>query len=165
MGQIRFMEILEISHISNKKILFNQKNIKNILHQSGEEFILKSLFDDLEKIQEYYIGLDNRSSLNYSDNLTSAYVMEPNENSYERQRSSISEFSIINTTGGYLQANSPLISFRSIGGSWGPVKNIFIATSLANNGYLISSASLSQSLIVNDGEVITMKMSFGLRDC
>lgn len=160
------MKILEINHISNKKeVLFSQNNIKNTLHSSGEEFILKILFDDLQKNEEYHIGLDNRSSLNYSDSLTTAYILEPNSNSYERQTCSIDEFSISTATGGHLQSNSPLISFKAIGGEWGPVKNIFIATSLGNSGYLISSASLSKTLTVKDGEIVTMKMSFSLRDC
>lgn len=160
------MKVLEINHISNTgNIVFCQKNIKNILHNSGEEFILRTLFDNLEKTQDYYIGLDNRSSLTQADSLNTAYILEPNQNSYERQVSSIDEFSITTTLEGNIQANSPIISFKAIGGSWGPVKNIFMATSLGSNGYLISSASLSQSLTVNDGEIITMKMSFTLKDC
>ena len=166
MNQIHLMKILEVTHFSsNNEVLLVQKNISNILHGSGEEFILRTLFDQLEKTQEYYIGLDNRSSLKYSDTLTTAYILEPNENSYERQRSSINEFSILTANSGFLQANSPLISFRAIGGSWSPVRNIFIATSLGNSGYLISSAPLTQTLTVKNGEIVTMKMSFGLRDC
>jgi hypothetical protein len=159
------MKILEINHISNNKILYQQKNIKNTLHSSGEEFIIRSLFDDLEKTETYYIGLDNRSSLNVSDTLSTAYILEPNQNSYERQSASIQEFSITTNSSGNVQANSPVISFRSIGGPWGPVKNIFLTTSLGSSGYLISSARLSQSLTVNDGEIITMRMSFTLKDC
>lgn len=160
------MKVLEIEHISNqKKILYKQTNIKNILHSSGENFIIRSLFDNLEKTETYYIGLDNRSNLNISDTLNTAYILEPNQNSYERQSAHIDEFSIITNSTGNIQANSPVISFRATGGSWGPVKNIFLATSLGSSGYLISSASLSQSLTVSDGEIITMKMSFTLKDC
>lgn len=160
------MKILEIKHISKKKeIVYQEFDIKNILHKSGEEFILKTLFDDFDKTQTYYIGLDNRSSLSAIDTLNTAYLLEPNQNSYERQTATIEEFSINTNSSGNIQANSPAISFRAIGGTWGPVKNIFLANSLGSSGYLISSASLSQSLTVEDGEIITMRMSFSLKDC
>jgi hypothetical protein len=163
------MQVLEINHFdNNKKLLYQEKNIKNMIHYAGEEFILKILFAGESVPSRYYIGLDSRSSLNISSQISDVFGLEPNQYSYERQQVESNGFSISVAGSGHRRADSPTLIFRAIGGSWGPVRNVFLATNLGYNpasSILISSATLSRNITVSDGEIITMKMGMALSSC
>lgn len=162
------MKILDISHHDkNGNIIYKEENIHNILHRTGEELILSILFSGLTVPENYYIGLDSRSSLSASDSIGSIMGYEPNENSYSRQEVANDSFSIIVNSSSSRQANSPTILFKAVGGSWGPVRNIFLTTNLGygTNSKLISSAALSQPITLQDGEIVTLRMGMMLSGC
>lgn len=159
------MRLLDISHFSeNGDLLFNKKNIDNILHLQGEEFILNVLFNELEKPTEYYLGLDSRTTLLSTNSISTLSGLEPNGNGYSRQSVESNSFTIFTDESGNYQANSPVVLFRATSSFWGPVRNMFISTQGGYSGYLISSVSLGSDLIVRSGEIISIRIGLGLRN-
>ena len=162
------MKILELNHFDSKKnLIYQEKNIKNIIHTKGEELILKILFAGESVPSQYYIGLDSRSSLSRDSDISAIYGLEPTQNYYSRQKVDSNGFAISTVSSG-IRADSPLMAFKAVGGSWGPVNNIFLSTNLGtdvNNNILISSVKLSRVITVSDGETITMKMGMALSSC
>lgn len=159
------MKVLEVKHLGvDGKTLYQETGIRNLIHYSGEELILKILFGGQSIPERYYIGLDSRTSLNALGIISDLSGFEPTTNSYERQSVESNNFSVVSSSSGW-QANSPIITFRAMGGSWGPVKNIFMTTGLGySSSVLISSASLNRSITVADGELVTMRMAMALSD-
>lgn len=158
------MTVLELEHLdAGGKTLYREENIKNMLHYAGEEFILKVLFGGTPLPANYYAGLDARTSLDANTTISALYGPEPASNAYERQKIQSSNFAVSLTATGR-KATSPAVLFKAIGGSWGPVKNIFLSTGLGYSSgvVLISSASLSRTITVADGQIITLKMAMSL---
>jgi len=162
------MKVLEIRHLSKDgETIYEENDVKNILHYAGEEMILKILFAGSPVPSSYYIGLDSRSSFDPSLGIGSLFGFEPTDNAYERQSVQPNGFDVVATGSGHRQANSPVILFKAAGGAWGPVKNIFLTTNVGygTSNILISSAPLSKTITVQDGETITMKMGMALSSC
>lgn len=161
------MKVLEITHFSaDGKVLYYENEIHNTLHATGEQFILGVLFQGLELPESYYLGLDNRATIDVDDTMTTISTSgEPTANSYERQFADAANFSLITNDSGNAQANSPIVTFQALGGSWGPVRNLFLTNESANDGYLIASVALSEQITVSDGEVVNMRLGMALRDC
>jgi hypothetical protein len=159
------MRILEVQHADRcGKVLYSESDVRNVIHTKGEEFILGALFAGQSLPSNYYIGLDSRSALEASMEISDVSEYEPIVNYYSRQSVGSESFQIITGASGHKQANSPTILFKAVGGSWGPVKNIFLADGLGygSNCTLISSAALSRQITVLDGEVVTMRMAMAL---
>ena len=162
---LQLMEVLEINHINKfGDTLFQKKNIKNLVHKQGETYMLKVLFGDLSKAEKYYLGLDNRATLADGDTIQNASSLEPTSNNYSRQSLNNNSFSFVTNTFGDYQANSPVAYFKATGGSWGPVRNLFLCTSNSSDGYLLSSVSLGSSITVLEGETITMRIAMALKN-
>lgn len=160
------MKVLEIKHTDSAgKVLYREEGIKNLIHYSGEQLILSILFGGAEVPENYFIGLDSRTSLSASSGISDISGFEPTGGGYSRQSVDSGNFSVISASEGW-QANSPILLFSAVGGSWGPVRNIFMATGLgyAESSTLISSASLSRDITVNAGEVVTMRMAMALSE-
>lgn len=160
------MTILELNHISdNGATLYRETNVKNIIHKVGEEYVLGVLFSSKTKPENYYVGLDSRSSLNSVSDIGAVIEYEPSiTNAYERQAVASNSFQVQEVSG-VMQARTPTLVFKATGGSWGPIKNIFIATARGtdpNTCTLISSAGLSREITVASGEIITMRMAMSL---
>ena len=164
------MKILWIEHRHKEKLLWRSENIKNVLHSDGESFILRAAFTGgavSDVIPEnYYVGLDARFSLAVSDSIDDLSG-EPSTNGYTRQAvSSSGEFTVSIPDGlTNYRATGPIIAFQAEGGSWGPVKNIFLADTATTEGTLICSAELPSQLTVSDGDTITMRIGMSLKDC
>lgn len=163
------VRILEIEHRNKMgELLWKDNNLRNVLHVQGESFLLNALFVGGSNPSTvipsfYYFGLDARSTVSDTDQMADL-VNEPNSNGYQRQSvSSQGVFTVASFSGVY-QANSPIIQFTGSGGSWGPVTNLFLATTLNTSGILVASVPLTQSLTVNDGEVVSMRMGLSLKD-
>lgn len=157
------MKVLEISHFNkNGETLYQEKNINNILHSQGEEFMLKILFGGLSLPSQYFLGLDSRSTLSASTTMSDLSSLEPSASGYSRQSVAINNFSFITNGSGNYQANSPVVLFRAVGGAWGPVRNIFLTTQAGYSGYLISTVPLGSNLTVQDGEIVSMRIGLAL---
>ena len=161
------MKVLEIQHIRNGKVIYEEKNILNTLHTEGEEFLLRLAFLSLTVPTAYYIGLDNRSTIAVGDTLSTVSAVEPSTNGYLRVPASPgSDFSLTLNDSGNNQVNTPIVTFRSNPGDWNrPVQNLFLCTSSDNSGYLIASAELSASLDMDAGDMINMRLGLALRNC
>lgn len=161
------MKVLEFQHLDvNGEILYQEKNILNTLHVEGEEFILSVCFGGLSIPNNYYFGMDSRFTISPSDVMVDIYNgnYEPTGFGYLRQQiPSTGSFSLLLSNGNY-KAVSPAIQFTAIGGSWGPVQNIFLTNESNYEGYLIGSASLQSPVTVNAGQSIAMRFSMGLKD-
>lgn len=163
------IKIIEIKH-QNKfgEIIWERKNIPNLLHLRGEEFILRSAFTG-GKISDvipenYYIGLDNRSLI--VDNQEMSDISgEPSFSGYTRQAIASSGDFTVALENGHYQAISPIMVFTANGGSWGPVSVLFLTDSSDSSGTLISSIVLDTPIILNDGESVTLRFGASLKDC
>lgn len=141
----------------------------NILHNEAQEFIFQLSFDTdagASVPTNYYIGLDNRSSLEKTDTLTDL-TTEPSigVNGYERQAVSSTTGFTIQTADDIVKLTSSLVTFNGTGGSWGPVTKAFIATTEDNTGLLIASTDLSSSRTIIAGETFSFRLSITLDQC
>jgi hypothetical protein len=162
------LRVLEVSHLAKDgSTLYREENLHNTIHVTGEELILKILFAGQSIPVNYYVGLDFRSTISRSQVIGDVFGWEPSINAYSRQAVASNNFSIVTASSGNRQANSPTLLFRAAGGSWGPVRNIFLTTALGfgTNSVLISSVPLSTSITVADGEIVTMRMAMALSSC
>ena len=160
------MKVLEIQHLSKTgKVLWEDKNLLNLLHTEGEGYILDVVFGGGIIPDTYYLGLDNRDTIAASDT-PDDLITEPIGNGYTRQPVlSSGEFTFALTTGGFIQAQTPIVTFIASGGSWGPVNNLWLTTEADNTGLLISTVSLTSEVTLLDGERVTMRLGLGMRDC
>jgi hypothetical protein len=163
------MKILELQHIDYQgNIISTQKNLLNLLHQEGEEFLLRAAFVGgrvSNVIPEfYYLGLDNRQSVAADDTIDDL-ISEPIGGGYERQEiSSDGDFSI-NFEQDHFLATSPIVAFRSTTSSWGPVSNLFLTNAADTSGSLISTVVLTSPISLSSGDSVTMRIGMQLREC
>ena len=181
------MRLLTVESIKlldeNNKVKYEQNNIKNTLHQSGQFYMLNSLFANKTRcnppgvenqcdgqaitlgnlkstrVDFYYAGLDNRTSLSPTDTMASL-VDEPSSNGYSRQKITSWSSPVISNSVYVVKSNSITFSASSTG--WGPVRNIFLATTQNVSGFLISSVKLNQELILRAGDTSVLIMNLSL---
>lgn len=166
--QFHLMTLLEISHFNKfGELLFKKENIKNILHQEGEQYILGCLFGGTSIASKYYIGLDNRTNISVQDN-HSSLTTEPTGIGYSRQQINNNSFQISQNSSGNQQANSPIVQFQCSAGSW-TARNIFLANCprssepFSGSRRLISSVPLGTLLNVSNGEIVSMRIGLSLK--
>lgn len=160
------LTLLEVNHIRDGKVIWKANDLKNVTHLQGDEFCLYSLFQTTVASTPtfYYIGLDNRDTLSVNDAMPSGLLNEPTTNGYSRQPvSSASGFTVSKVSGVY-RATSLVVAFSATGGSYGPVKNVFLTNRIDNNGYLIASVALGSSRTFSDGDTFTLQFGLSLRD-
>lgn len=163
------MKILEVTHRDPKgQILYYESNIRNILHNEGEEFLLRAAFTGgrVSTVipENYYLGLDNRAAVAVIDTIDDL-IGEPQSGGYERQMVSSSGDFAIDFVDDHYVATSPIVAFRSTSAEWGPVSNLFLTDKGNNTGSLISTAVLSSPLVLSLGDDVTMRIGMQLRDC
>lgn len=166
-NKIHLVRIVEIVHRDAAgRVVKEFRDILNVVHSSGEEFMLGVLFSGDPTPASYYFGLDSRASLSESDEMSDLEGQEPTENGYERQSVDSDSFDLALGSSGSWQANGPTVLFRGLGGSWGPIRNIFMCTGLGySDPVLVSSVPIGQDLTVQDGETVTMRMALALSGC
>lgn len=173
------LTILEYTHLdADGKILHQERNLKNILHRQGENFLLTCCFDkqtgdpptNLNTFPPplYYFGLDNRAAISVDDTMSSLFGEPPALYfGYTRANvSSSSQFAIASVDSVY-RATSPIVTFNGTTTGWGPVKNLFLTnnpTTGSTSGFLISSVTLSQPLSLANGESATFRMALSMQD-
>jgi len=163
------LTIIEIQHWDSQgNLLWEQKNIKNLLHQDGEEFLLKAAFIGGQTStiipENYYLGLDNRSAIDATQ-VMDDLIGEPSSGGYERQAVSSSGDFTIGFQNDHFVATSPIVAFRSTISNWGPVSNLFLTTASDNSGYLISTAVLGTPVTLTAGGNVTMRIGMRLSGC
>lgn len=158
------IKILEIQHVRQGKIIWEAKDLYNLLHTEAEEFFLNCLFASEEVPADYYLGLDDREELAAADTMDDI-LDEPTTNGYLRQTVNTTNGWTVTLHNGVYRALSQIVSFTAAGGSWGPVKNLFMTTASDDSGVLISSVPLSSEASLTDGDAINMRMALSLRDC
>lgn len=163
------LKILEIKHLNaSGQVLWEHFNIHNLVHQDGEEFLLRAAFQGgpISTIipENYYLGLDNRQSVSIVDTMDDL-IGEPGGSGYERQAVSSTTDFLLNFENDHYVATSPVVAFRATTGNWGPVSNLFLTDKLDNSGYLIATATLPSGIQVNSGDHITVRIGMQLRDC
>lgn len=159
------MKVLEIQHIKNGEVIWEDKNLYNTFHAGGELFMLTCCFDNDGTLPpaNYYFGLDNRSTVSVDDLLTDLED-EPTGNGYSRSPvSSAGEFTIDVVNGNY-RAISQVIQFNATGLGYGPVSKLFMTTTSDNTGILIATTQLSSSVTLAAGETLNMRMGLSLQD-
>lgn len=159
------VKIIEAQHIRNGKIIWEAKNLYNLLHAGGELFFLTCCFqnDGSFPPEQYYFGLDNRSTLDVTDLMTDL-VDEPVGNGYLRQAVSSTNGFSLDVSNNVYRAASQILTFSATTGSWGPVNTLFLTTAADNDGILLASASLSNEITMDPGDSFNMRMSLSLRD-
>lgn len=163
------MKVLEIQHIRNGKVLWEDKNLYNTMHMDGDQFFLEILFanDGTLLPPIYYLGLDAREAITVDDTMEDIND-EPTSNGYVRQQlSSETGWNIQQVTSGdtaIWRAIGNIITFSASGGDWGPVNCLFLTDKPDNSGKLIASVPLSQATSVSSGDSVSMRMSLSLRD-
>ncbi len=166
--QPRLMTVEEIKHFnSSGKCIWENRDIPNIWHTNGQQFVLSVAFDtdgSFSVPTDYYVGLDNRTTLDAGDTLADL-VSEPSTNGYVRQPISSTAGFSVQLTGGVIKAVSGIANFVATGGQWGPIRNLFLSTSLSSGGVLISSAALSGPRTVTAGESLSVRVSLSLAAC
>ncbi len=163
------LKILEIEQIDcNGNLVWRDENLYNVLHTAGEQFILSAVFSggvtNTVIPSNYYFGLDNRTSVSAADTMGSL-SSEPSSNGYGRVAVSSSGTFSVALQGSNYRADGPIISFFASGGSWGPVKNLFLTNKSDNSGSLIASVALSQTVTLDAGGAINLRMGLSLKDC
>lgn len=163
----------ELKHIRNNEVIFERKNIHNILHVQGEEQILNALFVGGSISNNYipsfyYLGLDNRPTVSENNTYSSISGEPATSTGYARQGiSSTSGFTIV-TTGNIVKAKSTLIAFASTTTSWGPVKNIFLTNVVSGSpvtAKLYSTIEIGSNITVSVGDQISLIFSMSLKNC
>ena len=169
-GLLKILEITHLDQYGNPK--WTERNLYNLFHIKGEQYILNAAFAGGNTSNAYiptnfYFGLDNRTDISEEDTMETLtfFGSEPSGNGYSRVAvSSVGVFSVSLQSGHY-SALGPILSFSANSSSWGPVKNLFLATTIDNSGILISSVELSQPVTPSAGEGINVRMALSLRDC
>lgn len=160
------MRVLELKHYSRDgELLWSKDVVPNMIHADGELYCLTALFTTLVTTVPdfYYAGLDNRTTPARSDTLANL-SQEPTQFGYARQPLNSGSGFVVTESNDVYQATSNVITFVASGGTWGPVKNIFLATSSDETGSLISTAELDGQHYLNTGEQLTMRLALTLRD-
>lgn len=167
------LKIIEIEYLDkNKKILWRAENLLNTFHYEGENFILNAVFaggkiDNLYIPENYYFGLDGRTTITAADTMSTIEDSgnEPNINGYSRIAvSSYNEFETA-LVGDRYRAVGPILSYAATGGSYGPVRNLFLTNKIDNTGSLIASVPLTNPITLSNNQVINCRMALSFADC
>ena len=159
------MKLLDIQHIRNGKVIWQQTNILNTFHSGGELFVLSCAFDNDGSLPPnyYYLGLDNRTEIQVDD-ILSDITGEPGGNGYLRAAVASNAAFSINLQSGIYTAYSPIVTFSATGSGYGPVSNLFLATTIDNSGILLASAQLSEPATFEASDSLNMRMRLALQD-
>lgn len=160
------MKIAEAEHIRDGKVLWREENILNTFHAGGELFLLSCGFDNDGSYppEEYYIGLDNRTTVTVEDLMTDL-VDEPVGNGYLRQSVSSNGGFTIDLVNNVYVATSQILTFSaSVMTGYGPISTIFITTKSDDTGILLATATFSNPFSFNAGDIFNTRINLSLQD-
>jgi len=166
-----------IRHIRNGKIIWEQRNVNNILHDQGEIALLSAYFatamtDYGAPPANLYLGLDARyggAGLAEADTLASLSG-EPSGSGYARQPLSTGGTGLsgqdfyINQPAAYYRADGATVTFTTAGG-WSAVTDMFLCTVISGAvGTLISSLALDATRTLVGTDSLTASILTGLSE-
>lgn len=159
------VKILEVQHIRDGKVIWEDKNLHNTLHVGGELFLLTCCFDNDGTLPPafYYFGLDNRSTVSVDD-LLSDLQDEPTSNGYLRNAISSSGGFTMDNVNGVWTAKSQILNFVATLSGYGPVSKLFLATTADNSGILLATTPLSSPVTLTAGDSLSLRMALALQD-
>lgn len=163
---LHLVRVIEAKLWRGDEVVWETSNKLNTLHSLGQKFVLQAIFNTLEAGVPpfFYAGLDNRVEPAESD-ILSEINTEPAIFGYQRVAVSSSNGFQVSVVDDVYQATTGVLTFNGTGGTWGPVQNVFLATTNDNSGTLISTIALDGPHFVNDGERLTMRFGIALKDC
>lgn len=163
---LHLLKVIEAQLWRDGKVVWETRDRPNTLHSLGTKFVLQGLFNTAEVgiPPFYYAGLDNRPSPAVGD-LLSGINTEPATFGYQRVAISSSNGFVVSVVDDVYQATSGVLTFNATGGTWGPVQNVFLATTNDNTGILVSTIQLDGPHFVNDAEKLTLRVGVSLKDC
>ena len=160
------MKIVEAEQIRDGKVLWREENIRNTFHAGGELFMLTCSFDNDGTFppEQYYIGLDNRSSVTVEDLMTDL-VDEPSGNGYVRQSISSNGGFTIDLLNSVYVATSNILTFSaSVSSGYGPISTMFITNKSDNTGILLATATFSSPFTLSAGDIFNTRINLSLQD-
>lgn len=147
-------------------IRWEERNIHNLLHDEGEESILKAVFSEAYTVlANYFIGLDDRVTIAEADTLTSLSG-EPGVGGYARQAvaSDATDFTITKPASDW-QAVTKTVTFTPSGANYPSVRNMFLCDVVSGtSGKLFASVALSQARVVLDGDSLDTNLTILLSE-
>ena len=150
------------------KLIWEQRDIPNILHDEGEEFMIKVCFPETASVPaNYYIGLDARAALAEADTLATVTAAGEPAGAHGYAREAVAsdnvDFTAQQDAGtDDWEAVTTEVTFTAAGGNWAEMDNIFLATTIDGTGKLICSSAMSVPRTVNDGETLRVTMTIRL---
>lgn len=161
------------------EIIWQKKNLYNIFHDEGQNFMLKCCFsnvykNDSERIlppNNYNFGLDNRAVLVATDTISSL-ESEPDKSTGYRRFPVKPDTFTLEQVSGIWTAKSPAANFKATS-EIGPVSNIFLTASsqeldglggIVDINYLISSVAFNEPVTIEAGQSFSVKMVLSLQD-
>ncbi len=176
-SKIHVMHIKEIMHSdNNKRVLWRDENLDNILHDEGELYILSAAFATGYSgygvaPNNLYLGLDT-STRTLAETDTLSLVGENSiDNGYERKALSTmgtgvsGQDFVFNQPATFYRAESKIWTWACINQAWTTVTKLFLCTTATGtSGKLICSVPLSSSRLLQPGDVISAAMYIGLSE-
>ena len=161
------IKILSIRHVSeNGRVLWEKRNLLNTFHAEGEQFVLETLFVNGNVTpsipDNYYLGLDNRTSVSVNDDMDTIADYEVVGGGYVRNLLPCTD-STVGPVDGIYRATTPVFSFGASGVGF-TARNLFLTDQPDNTGYLISSVPLSNVVTLTAGESMYVNMVLALQN-
>ena len=141
-----------------------EETVKNLLHDEGEEFIVKAVFSEAQAVPvSYHIGLDDRVTIAEADVLPP--TGEPAVGGYARQvvNSDATDFTAVQDSGDW-QVTTKTVAFVASGADYPSVRNMFFCETLNDTGAMIASVALSVPRVVKDGDTLNTSMIIKLSE-
>jgi hypothetical protein len=164
-----------VRHIRDGKVIWEQRNLHNLLHDEGEQALLSAYFATAMSgygapPANLYLGLDARAVLAEADDLTTLSNEEVGNN-YARQALSTGGTGLagqdfyINQPAAYYRADGKVLTFTATTAPWSAKLNMFLCTVASGTaGKLISSLVLTASRTLQIGDSLQASILTGLAE-
>lgn len=178
--RLHFVRAMSYGFDQHGRITWIEPYTQNILHDTGEIYILSALFatgySNYGAAATLYMGLDNRTSLAEGDTLaTVAANGEPSTGGYARKSMAINGTGlsgqpfVLSQPGAYYIATSSTQTWTASGGNYGTLRNRFLctdasATSDGAGDHLVCSLAFSATRTINDGDSLATNLVIGMSE-
>lgn len=154
-----------IEHKSKDGELLHREVVKNALVDQGEMILLTTFFRNTDQPAAFFAGLCN-DDLDETSTLTTM-SQEPVQGVVGYTRIEIERgpigFPTLEIYEGDYRIQSKELAWTAVGGTIGPVRTVFLATSLDNGGYLVAFVNMTAPRIITDGSTLTVRFQIRLQ--